>query len=179
MAMTVNLPTVECALCEKRINPPNECFRATGDFLPKGDPLNPFCNAPMHWECYAKWNKRPQFARHFVDAWVAMNRKNPFWWRVYQDEDVYVSVNPMRSVEEASVRLYALGSDIRVNLPQWGRWIEDPDAITPRLHTEEKKALSAVLPRLRERFPDDHAVVDAIDPNEKPARKAKAKAADC
>lgn len=171
--MTLNLPTVECALCDGRIDPPSECFRATGDFLPKGDPLNAFCNAPMHWECYAKWPQRPRFARHYVDAWVTMNHKNPFWWFVYQDDDVYVSVNPMRSVEEASVRLYAFGNDIRVPLPQWSRWLENPDSVTPRLHSEERTALAAVLPRLRKRFPDDHALVDAIDPAEKSSRGSR------
>ncbi len=171
------VPQLKCALCDGVIDPPTDCYRATGDFLPVGDALRDYCNAPMHWDCYAQWSERERFARHYVDAWVKANRKNPFWWSVYRDSDVYVSVNPGRGIEEASVRLYAVGNDIRVPLPRWPQWLDNVDAITPGLHPFEKKMLDAVLPRLRDQFPDDHAVVHAIDPEEKrPKRKSKAQA---
>lgn len=98
----------------------------------------------------------------------------PFWWAVYQDEAVYISVNPLRSVEEASLRLYALGNDIRVRLADWVRWLADVRSVTPNLQPCELEALAEVLPRLRQRFPTDHALVDAIDPAEKRPRSASA-----
>lgn len=168
------LPELRCGLCGGGIPAKGPFFRASGDFLPRGDPLATYCNAPLHWECYARWPQRPKFAQHFVDAWVKANRKNPFWWAVYQDEAVYISVNPLRSVEEASLRLYALGNDIRVRLADWVRWLADVRSVTPNLQPCELEALAEVLPRLRQRFPTDHALVDAIDPAEKRPRSASA-----
>ncbi|MDD4868214.1 MAG: hypothetical protein PHQ28_14175 [Mycobacterium sp.] len=142
-------------------------FRASGKFLAPQDPLARYCNVPMHWACYAAWPERPRFAGHYVAAWVAANQKNPFWWKAYEDEQVYVSVNPQPPVEEASVRLCAVGSDIRLPLPQWPTWLAKPECVTPGLCDLEQSTLAAVLPTLRARFPDDHALVHAIDPAEK------------
>ena len=167
MDLASPLPKLKCAICGKPIDPQEDFFCASGEFLPSGDPLTKFCNAPLHWSCYADWPERPRFARHHVEAWVEANRQNPFWWAVHQDDEVYVSVNPIDSVEEASVRLYSLGSDIRVPLSRWADWLADVEKVTPDLHSYEKDSLAEVLPTLRARFPDDHAVVDAIDPDEK------------
>jgi hypothetical protein len=144
-------------------------FRAGGAFLPADDPLTPFSNVPLHWSCYTEWPERPRFAKLHIDAWIAANRKNPYWWQAYRDDGVYVSVNPSRPVEEASVRLYEVGSDIRVPLAKWATWLSEPLKVTPQLHALEHEALTKVLPRLRARFPDDHGVVNAIDPEEKRA----------
>jgi len=165
---------LKCGLCGGPLDALGDFFRASGDFLPAGDPLVRFCNAPLHWACYAGWQDRPRFAREYVRAWQEANRKNPFWWTVHVDDDVYVSVNPERPVEEVSVRLCAVGSDIRVPLAKWADWLADTDRVTPGLHAIEKEALGPVLPRLQARFPDDYAVVHAIDSNEKRAgRKAR------
>jgi hypothetical protein len=175
--MTARLPELKCALCNAEISSPRQLFRATGAFLPTGDPLTHFCNAPLHWECYARWPERPRFARHYVDAWVEANHKNPFWWAVHKDERVYISVNPARGIEQVSLRLYAIGSDVRIPLPRWADWLASADQVTPDMHPFEKQELGLVLPFLRERFPDDHAIVDAIDGNEKtPRRRADARA---
>ena len=172
--MSSRVPELKCALCDKPVDARDAFFRASGDFLPEHDSLTPFCNVPLHWACYGAWAERPRFARHYVEAWVKANRKNPFWWTVYQDERVYVSANPERPTEEAAVRLYAVGSDIRVPLVKWARWVADPEQVASELQAVERAALAEVLPLLRERYPDDHAVVDAIDPDEKrPGGKQK------
>lgn len=171
--MSSALPKLKCPICDGSIDPLGDFFRASGDFLPAGDPLTRFCNAPLHWTCYENWPERPRFARHHVDAWVRANRKNPFWWFVHRDDHVYVSANPAQPVVEASVRLYAVGSDIRVPLPRWAEWLADPTRVTPGLQAIEQEALAEVLPTLRARLPDDHAVVDAIDPDEKPPAARK------
>ncbi len=161
------LPKVGCGLCGAAVDLLKPFFRTTGVFLPAQDPLIRFCNAPLHWECYARWPERPRFAKRYVEAWAKANRKNPFWWTVCRDERVYVAVNPVKPVEEASVRLCAVGSDIRVPLPRWTEWLATPKQVTPQLQPLEDQELAAVLPELRRRFPDDHAVVDSIDPGEK------------
>jgi hypothetical protein len=170
--MTLVLPKLKCALCGRAVDLLDDFFRASGDFLPAKDPLVPFCNVPLHWSCYAQWPERPRFAQAYVEAWIHANRKNPFWWSVYRDEQVYISVNPESSVEEVSVRLCAVGSDIRVPLTQWSAWLDDAERLTPELRPLEREALAAVLPLLRERFPDDHAVVHAINVAEKEPRTA-------
>ena len=157
------------------LTPLGEFFRASGAFLPSVDPLVPYCNAPMHWGCYGRWPHRERFARAFVEAWVKATRLNPFWWVAYHDEHVLISVNPERPVEEAVVRLCAVGSDIRVPLPKWSDWLAHPDRVLPKLQDLEKRELKKLVGLLRERFPDDHAVVHAIDPAEKrPARERAA-----
>lgn len=163
----MQLAKVECALCGGQIDALGDFFRASGDFLPAKDPLVPYCNVPLHWSCYTRWSERPRFAGLYVRAWIDANRKNPFWWGVHRDERVYVSVNPEQPIEEVSVRLCTVGSDIRVPLANWSAWLADYDQVTPGLHPVEREALSQVLPALRARFPDDHAVVHAIDPDEK------------
>jgi len=159
-----------CAICKQPVDLLEKHFRASGDFLPAGDPLTPIANAPMHWACYAGWPERPRFARHYVQAWIKANRRNPFWWSVWRDDRVYVSINPQRPVEEASVRLMSVGSDIRVPLPRWANWLREPEQITPGLQEIEREALAEVLPTLRRQFPDDYALVHAIDPDEKRPR---------
>lgn len=108
-----------------------------------------------------------------MDAWVRANRLNPFWWAVYRDDAVYIAVNPSRPVEEASVRLYSVGSDIRVPMADWRAWLADPVQVIPGIQALELEALALALPTLRARFPSDHALVDAIDPDEKRAPVAR------
>ncbi len=171
--MTALPPQPNCLLCDRAVNLLQSHFLATGDFLPTDDPLTAFCDAPLHWPCYAKWKERPRFAAHFVDAWVKANRKNPFWWCVHNDEQIYIAINPQKPIEEASIRLRAVGSDIRVPLPRWVDWLANVQKLTPELQDLERDELKRVLPALRERFPDDHALVDAIDPDEKKPRGKK------
>ncbi len=164
------IPDLRCALCKEHLDPLAPHFRATGSFLPPADPLTPYVNAPLHWSCYARWESRERFAQHFVAAWIKANHRNPFWWKVLQTANVYVCVNPERPIEEASVRLTAVGSDIRVPLTRWAEWLAAPERVTPNLQPLELEHLRDVLPMLRTRFPDDYAVVHAIDPQEKQPR---------
>lgn len=165
------LPELCCGLCGRTIGAREPHFRATGDFLTPKDPLSRHANTPMHWSCYAEWPERSRFAQRYVDAWREANWRNPFWWAVHDDDRVYIAVNPERPIEQASVRLRDVGSDIRVPLPRWTEWLLDVERVTPGLQPVEKKALEAVLPLLRERFPNDHAVVHAIDEDEKRPRR--------
>lgn len=180
--MPTIVPELNCALCGGTIDALGPFFRASGAFLPPTDPLTAYCNTPLHWSCYGEWEHRERFAQQYVKAWVKATRMNPFWWIAYQDERLLITVNPVPPVEEACVRLTAVGSDIRVPLPQWPRWLARPESITPNLQDLEKRELKKVMASLRERFPDDHAVVHAIDPGEKSAtrekRRARSAAAD-
>ena len=54
---------IPCAICEEPIDIEKPFFATSGMFIPLTDPLSLFCDAPMHWECYASWPERPSFAR--------------------------------------------------------------------------------------------------------------------
>lgn len=168
--MAVAPPNARCSLSDEPIASGEDCFATSGEFLPRSDPLHKHCGKPMRWKHYADWSERPRFARAYVDAWVKANKRNPFWWTVLHDDDAYISVNPQRSIEEASVRLCAVGSDIRVPLTRWTEWLRHPESVTP-LQSLELETLRPLLPKLADRFPSAHAVVDAIDPAEKRPRK--------
>ena len=157
----------KCGLCHREMVDGQQAFMTSGEFLPRTDPLRPLCGQPLHWECYAAWPERGRFARAYVQAWQRANARNPFWWTVLSDDCAYVAVNPQSGIEEASLRLLSVGSDIRVPLPRWAEWLADPARITPHLHPFEAQALAAALPGLRSRFPDALTLVDAIDPREK------------
>lgn len=171
------LPEPKCVLCGHAIDPLGPYFRTSGAFLPAKDPLIPYCDRPFHWECYADWPERSRFAQAYIKAWVKANRKNPFWWSVHRDDAVYLSVNPEPPVEEASVRLCEIGDDIRIPLARWSDWLQAPRSVTPDLQPLEMAELDDVLPMLRDRYPDDLAVVRAIDPDEKKPRSKKRAAA--
>jgi hypothetical protein len=151
-----------CAISGDPIPVGARIFRTSGEFLPKKDPLAEYCEQPMHFDVYADWEHRPTFARAYVKAWIKANKKNPFWWDVYTDEHVYISINPQRGIEEASVRLFDVGTDLRIPLAKWSAWLENPEDIVTPLHAIEKKTLASALPGLRERFPTSHDLVDAI-----------------
>lgn len=159
-------PNARCALGNEAIATPPGAFMTSGQFLPKNDALQRYCGKPICWPCYERWPERPRFAQAYVGAWVTANRKNPFWWQVHLDDAVYIAVNPQRSIEEASIRLLAVGDDLRVKLPEWKQWLAAPAVASP-ITDFERDALEAVLPDLRARFPDGNALVDAIDPAEK------------
>ncbi len=160
--MASEWPSAVCALSGKTIKPGMPHFKTTGSFLPKSDKLHTYCGQPIDWDAYADWNERPRFARAYVHEWVKSNKRNPFWWTVELNDEVYVSVNPQPGVEEASVRLMNVGTDIRVPLPKWSDWLANPDAVRPSAHTLEREEIERVLPRLREKFPTDLDLVDAI-----------------
>lgn len=173
--MGTALRDIVCGLCHDALRPTESHFRASGDFLPESDALHSLCNAPMHWACYEGWPHRTRFARAHVQAWRKANHRNPFWWTVLDDGAVYISANPLRGVEQASVRLYAVGSDIRVPLPQWGAFLDSPSSVTPGLSELELRELGGLIPDLRAKLPSDHALVDAIDPAEKQPKQRVAR----
>ena len=169
--MSMSVPGAKCALSGDPIEPGIPCFSTTGTFLPASDPLHKYCDSPILWEHYAAWPERRRFARAYVEEWIKANRNNPFWWTVHRDEDVYISVNPQRGIEEVSVRLMEVGNDVRVSLSNWPRWLEDPMSVSDHLHEVEIATLRRVLPKLRTAFPTARAIVEAIDPDEKQSRR--------
>jgi hypothetical protein len=155
--MALIFPNSTCAICQQPLGS-ERIFATSGVFLPANDPLFEFCDAGMHWSCYAKWPHRLRFAKAYVDMWVEMEKQNPYWGRAYLDESVFVTVGP--AVEQASVQLYETGSSCRVPFAEWENWLVE---LKPDLEPIEREALERVLPRLRAALPTPQALIEAVD----------------
>ena len=167
-----------CAICNKLLR--GRPYLATsGVFFPPGDPLYPFCDAPLHWDCYELWVERPRFARQYVASRAESDLKNEYWGKALLTERVYVSVRK-KEPGEATVWLVETGTCLTVSLGCWSAWLSDPGLTEPDLHRLEKVSLWKVLPELRRRFPNPDAVLAEVDWQAKEwlaAAKEKEKAA--
>jgi hypothetical protein len=125
---------------------------------------------PIHWDCYARWEKRPAFARQYFDANVAAAEHNQFWGMARRDDQVLVTVNPGQYVEEIEVLLAETGSAFRLPLADWQDWVEG-EWFEGCRHEVERDALAGLIPSLREAFPTTDALVKAagFTPEEPPA----------
>jgi hypothetical protein len=155
--MALIFPDSTCAICHEPLRT-GRIFATSGVFFSAGDPLFEFCDAGMHWSCYAKWPHRLPFAKAYVDMWVQIEKQNPHWGRAYLDDLVFVTVGTV--TEEVAVRLYQTGSDLRVPLNGWEKWLVKPNQ---ELDPVERESLEQVLPRLRAAFPSAEALVEAVD----------------
>jgi hypothetical protein len=156
-----------CAICGELVRKDQLIFATSGVAFPTPHPLFPFCDAPLHWDCYASWNRREEFARAYFLGKIVGGRVNPYWGCAYVDDDIYVSVNPREEVAEVSIVLAATAEDIRVKLRDWGRWTNDEALATADLHPLQASLLLEQLPLLRHKLPTADAVVKAVNWAEK------------
>jgi hypothetical protein len=136
---------------------------ATPHFLGPESDLWRYSDAVMHWDCYAKWEQRPRFARMYFDAQREWSERNPFWGIAHSDESLLVTVKP-KPVGKVDVMLAATGSYFRVLLRDWEDWL-DGEWFEGCHHEIEHEALAAVLPLLRSKFSSAEAAVAAAGMN--------------
>lgn len=148
----------KCPLCDDVIDEGDRVFYAR-PFSLDAD-LYRFVETPMHWDCYARWEQRPRFARQYFNANVDSIRHNQFWEVVRCDEEILVTVNPSEYVREASVVLAETGSDFRIYLDDWADWLEG-EWFEACSHECEREALGAIIPSLREQFPTGEVLINA------------------
>jgi len=129
-----------------------------------------YAKVPIHWDCFARWEKRPDFARRYFEANVGGAENNQFWGVAHRDELSFVSVNPSQYVQEVQVMLAETGSDFRVKLADWQDWLEGEWFEACR-HEVEREALGRMIPLFREKFSTAEAAVKAagFSPDERPA----------
>jgi hypothetical protein len=159
--MALIIRELPCGLCGNPLGSA-PLFSTWGVFLPPEDPLWEFCDAGLHWACYAVWPHRQRFAKAYVDFWVEHETTNPYWGRAYLDELALVTVNPHPPVEQVNIRLYETGNGPRVPLGEWATWLVEAEAYEYE-HPVEREAVVAVLPRLRAALPSPESVVAAVD----------------
>ena len=116
-------------------------FATSGVAFPPTDPLYRMCDAPLHWDCYAKWPDRARFARTYFEMRSGVS--NPYWVNLLLDEDVHVALGD----EVIQIRLAATASGREVVLADWDAWLARQPEDGP--HPVQREALARVLDRLR------------------------------
>ena len=144
--MALYIDGMPCSLCQQPMLDDQPIFGTWGVWLPSTDRLVDFCDAAMHWDCYAGWKYRERFARSYFEFWVKTEKVNPHWWSSYLDEDIFVNVNPGQGISNAWVHLAQTGTRHLVSLDDWERWLHATDDTSPQL---ESVALEAARVTLR------------------------------
>jgi hypothetical protein len=111
-----------CPLCRDVIEEDAPVFVPRPFFT--GDEFWQYAEVPIHWDCFARWERRPEFARRYFRANAEAAGHNQFWGVARHDEQVLVTVNPSEYVEEVEVLLAETGSSFRVPLADWQGWLE-------------------------------------------------------
>jgi hypothetical protein len=150
-----------CAICG-RLADDLPYLATSGVFFPPGDPLFPFCDAPLHWDCYEHWPERSRFARQYVSSRADGLLRNEYWGEALRTDLVHLSVR-RKEPGEAWVWLFETGTCVRVPLFQWSSWLWDPSLSQDELHRLEITSLAKVLPTLRQQFPKPETVLAAVD----------------
>ncbi|MBS1808638.1 MAG: hypothetical protein JST84_10645 [Acidobacteria bacterium] len=149
-----------CAICEDVFDPDKPLFATWGVFpVPAG--LERYCDAPMHWDCYAGWPYRSVFAAAYAQMWIEIEQESAFWSKVWLNDKVLVTVNPDEPIAEVDVRLLLIGSCIRVKLADWEKWLREQPHRSD--HPLEAEALAAVLPSLQANLPTAEVILNRID----------------
>lgn len=147
-----------CPLCAQPLLFSQARFGTWGVWLLEHHPLHGYCDSVMHWECYAQWPHRPEFARTYFDFWVSEEPTNPFWHRVVHTDSLFVQVNP--ELASAWVTLAETGTREEVRLPKWSWWLNwRGEGSHPIEELELQKAKAYLL----ESMPTFRSVMKAID----------------
>ena len=147
-----------CSLCGVKMTDDDRRF-ATSHFLGPESDLWRYSDAVMHWDCYAKWEHRPRFARMYFEANRQWSGQNPFWGVAHSDEQLLVTVK-RKGVRKVDITLAVTGSGFEVRLRDWKDWL-DGGWSEGCGHEIEREALAAVLPLLRSKFTTAEAVIAA------------------
>ncbi len=146
-----------CPLCGRTIAEDDDVFETWGFVAPEEDPCRGFCDAGIHWSCYAEWRGRERFARACFQAVLRDAAENPhFRATALAVADVLVTTNPRQGFDALWIALAATGTKIKVPLADWPRFLAEPPA---DLRPMEIDALNTVLPRLRALGEDADAIV--------------------
>jgi hypothetical protein len=160
--MAIIVDGMKCAICGQSIRTKGPLFATWGVFFPPEHPLYRFCDAPLHWECYATWPQRQEFARGYLEMRAEGDRHNPYWGTAFRSDRVLVTVNP-EPPGSVQVVLAETGSRLFVALDEWEHWLADLMGAVEGLHPLEQAALREVWPELRATLPTAEAIVGRVD----------------
>jgi hypothetical protein len=152
-----------CAICAGILEEGQALFATSGVFLPKADPLWKYCDAGLHWDCYAFWGERPRFARAYFQMWVDGEKSDLYWGKAYLNDALLVTVNPQPPVEEIHLHLADTGTRHFVKLKDWAGWIASEAWSLEAEHAVVRAAFKPLFPILRQRFPTSDDLLRAVD----------------
>jgi Leucine Rich repeat len=157
-----------CPLCQQVIDKDDPVFVARPFGM--APEFYSLVKMPIHWDCYARWERRSEFARQYFRANVVNTEHNQFWGVARSDDTVLLSVNPSQYVKEIEVVLAQSGSSFRIPLDDWENWLEG-EWFESCHHKVEREALACLIPSFREDFPTAEALVEAagLSPGDTPA----------
>jgi hypothetical protein len=152
---------MNCLLCDRPLRDGEPLFGTHGVWLPTSDRLHRYCDAVLHWECYADWKYRLRFARSLFDRQIQRESFDPYWWQVYRDEVVFVEASPSPSKPSVGVHVAGTGSSYVIPVGEWEAWlVADSDST---MHPLEWNTLAYVKRVLRRALPKAEAVLAAIE----------------
>jgi len=152
-----------CAICSGPIDRTKPLFATSGVFFPKSDPLWRFCDAPMHWDCYARWGERRRFARACFNSWVEAEQTSVYWGKVYLDDLLFVTVNQDPAIGEAHLHLGHWGTRDVVKLKDWTSFLTNEAGFVTDLHPALKEMWELLFPVLRDRLPTVDVMIRQVD----------------
>ncbi|HPF39280.1 MAG TPA: hypothetical protein P5081_12980 [Phycisphaerae bacterium] len=149
-----------CPICNEVIRAEHHIFATWGVWLETDHKLFRYCDAGMHWDCYAHWPHRPEFAKSYIDFWFEWSRESPYSGFVFVNDEALVSV--ARETEIVTVRVFSTGVTYVVGFDQWRDWLRAP-TLGPKAHPLEFESVLAILPTLRRHCHRLDDLVDSID----------------
>ena len=139
------LGQTKCSICGEVLQE-GEDIVATSHFIADSSyDLWGFSDAPMDWDCYAKWEHQRRFAFLYFEFHCA-NGVNPYWRGVWKSEDVLVTYGV--AVRELDVCVRNSASRFRIQRDDWSEWTmwkwqKDCE------HPLELSELEKVIPQLK------------------------------
>lgn len=123
-----------------------------------------FTGDSIHWECYRDWSERPAFAQRQFEAHIQASGKNTLTGITYQDDDALVCIF-VADPEPKYLNLYlcATGSKVFVLIDEWLKSIADISLAGKKLHSFEREAAIAILPKLARELPDVPTILARTD----------------
>jgi hypothetical protein len=129
----------ECILCNQRLSDP---VYVTSDFE---EPWG-YSDAAMHWDCFARWEHRQEFANLYFQEQVDWFKGNSYWKILKRTQDICVVYG--KAANQVEVILRQSGSSFRVNQKDWAQWLAKEWMASPN-HELERTALEQNLSLLR------------------------------
>lgn len=146
-----------CALCGVPLREGDAIFATSGCFLDEADPLARYCDAAMHWRCYAAWPQREPFARASHATSVESEPEDEYWDCVYADDALFITANPDEVIESTWVNLAETGSQIGIDFAAWVAFVTTGET-KQELHELERDILARMRPKLAAALPTVEAV---------------------
>ena len=142
-----------CAICEHLLKDDDqEWFGTSGVFFEPHDPLEPYCDAPIHWNCYETWPYRERFAATHFESLIMI-------WAVLADRDNGYALNISKRENEIGINPIEIGIPVNLELSSYDHWIHNPEDILRAMHPLKQRAIRRIIPILYQRFPTLEALM--------------------